>query len=153
MRYLGQTFAQEWNSVEKVKKKKNSLFLFRPLLNKRFVVKHHVLAQQVFQASRESLDRRDQQVLRDHPAIVDPKGPLGPEEARATKAPAADAVSKVPKELLGSRDQPALEEAEVKKALEDLKGPQVQKELLGCWWKTGNSAFTRTWMMAGILAW
>ena len=112
---------------------KNSLFLFRPLLNKRFVVKHHVVAQQVFQASRESLDPRDQQVLRDHPAIVDPKGPRVPRGTRATKAPEADAVSKVPKELRDSRDQQALEEAEVKKALEDLKGPQVQKELMGCW--------------------
>ena len=97
------------------------------------MVKHHVLAQQVFQAFRESLDPRDQQALRDHPAIVDPKGPWVPVGARATKAPEADKVSKVPKELLGSRDQPALEEAEVKKALEDLKGSQVQKELMG-WW-------------------
>ena len=118
--------------LKKLKKRKN-LFLFRPLLNKRFVVKHHVLAQQVFQASRESLDPRDQQVLRDHPAVVDPKGPWVPEGARATKAPEADAVSKVPKELRDSRDQPVLQEAEVKKALEDLKGPQVQKELLSCW--------------------
>ena len=118
--------------LKKLKKRK-TLFLFRPLLNKRFVVKHHVVAQQVFQASRESLDPRDQQVLRDHPAIVDPKGPWVPEGARATKAPEADAVSKDLKELRDSRDQPVPEEAEVRKALEDLKGPQVQKELMG-WW-------------------
>ena len=118
--------------MKKLKKRK-TLFLFRPLLNRRFAVKHHVVAQQVFQASRESLDPRDQQVLRDHPAIVDPKDPFVREGARVTKAPEADAVSKVPKELRDIRDQPALEEAEVKKALEDLKGPQVQKELLGCW--------------------
>ena len=117
------------------------------------MVKHHLLAQQVFQASRESRDPRDQQVLRDHPAIVDPKDPWVLEGARATKAPEADAVSKVLKELRDSRDQPALEEAEVKKALEDLKGSQVQKELMGCWWKTGNSVFTRTWLIRGILAW
>ena len=45
------------------------------------------------------------------------------------KAPVADAVSKVLKELLDSRDQPVLEEAEAKKVLEDLKGSQVPKEL------------------------
>ena len=92
-----------------------------------------MLAQQVSQASQESRDPRDQQVLRGHLVIVDPKGPWVPGGARATKAPEVDVVSKVAKELRDSRDQPALEEAEVKKALEDLKGPQVQKELLGCW--------------------
>ena len=111
----------------------NSLFLFRPFLKKRFVVKHHVLAQQVFQVSRESLDPRDQQVLRDHPGIVDPKDPLEHEGGRAMKAPAADAVSQVPKELRDSRDQPVLEEAEAKKALKDVQGPRVPEELMGCW--------------------
>ena len=102
----------------------NSLFLFRPFLNKRFVVKHHVLAQQVFQASRESLDPRGQQVLRDHPGIVDLKDPLEHEGARAMKAPAADAVSQVPKELRDFRDQPVLE---------DVQGRRVPEELMGCW--------------------
>ena len=111
----------------------NSLFLFRPFLNKSFVVKHHVLVQQVFQASQESLGPRDQQVLRDHPGIVVPKDPLEHEGTRGMKAPAADAVSQVPKELLDSRDQPVLEEAEGKKALEDVQGPRVQEELMGCW--------------------
>ena len=53
----------------------NLLFLFRPFLNKCHVVRHHVLAQQVFRASQESLDPRDQQVLQDHMGIVDPKDP------------------------------------------------------------------------------
>ena len=118
--------------LKKLKKIK-TLFLFRPLLNKRFVVKHHVLAQQVFQASRESLGPRDQQVLRDHLEVVDPKDPWVREGTRAMKAPEADTVSKVPKELRDSRDQQVLQEAEVKKALEDLKDPQAQKELLVCW--------------------
>ena len=131
----------------------NSLFPFRPFLNKRFVVKHHVLVQEVFQAFQESLDPRDQQVLRDYPGIVDPKDPLEHEGAKGMKAPAADAVSQVPKELRDSRDQPVLEEAKAKKALEDAQGPRVPEELMDCWWKTGNSAFTRTWMMGGILAW
>ena len=73
----------------------NLLFLFRPFLNKYHVVRHHVLVQQVFQASRESLDLRDQQVLRDHMAVVDPKDPWVREGARAMKAPQADAGSKV----------------------------------------------------------
>ena len=107
-------------------------FFFRPLLNKRFVAKYHVVAQQVFQASRESLDLRDRQVLQDHMGIVDPKDPWVLEGARAMKAPEADAVSKVLKELRDSRDQPVLEEAKAKKVLEDLKGLQVPEELLGC---------------------
>ena len=135
------------------KKKKilfNLLFIFRPSLNKCHVVRDHVLAQQVFQVSRESLDLRDQQVLQDHMGIVDPRDSWVREGARATKAPEADAVSKVLKELRDSRDQLVLEEVEAKKVL---KGLQVLEELMGCWWKTGNSAFTRTWMMAEILAW
>ena len=108
-----------------------SLFLFRPFLNKHFVVKYHVLAQQVFQASRESLDPPDQQVLRDHQGIVDLKDPWVHEGTRAMKALEADAVSQVLKELRDCQDQPVLEEAEAKKALEDLKGPQVPKELMG----------------------
>ena len=91
-----------------------------------------MLAQQVFQGFRESLDLRDRQVLQDHKGIVDPKDPLVHEGARAMKAPEADAVSKVLKELRDSRDQPVLEEAEAKKVLEDLKGLQVPEELMGC---------------------
>ena len=109
-----------------------SLFLFRPFLLKRFVVKHHVLAQQVFQACRKSLDPRDRRVLPDHQGIVDLKDPWVHEETRAMKAPKADAVSQVLKELRGSQDQPVLEEEEAKKALEDLKAPQVPEELMGC---------------------
>ena len=66
------------------------------------------------------------------------------------KAREAGAVSKALKELRDFRDLPALEEAEAKKAL---KGLQVPEELVGCSWKTGNSAFTRSWKMTGILAW
>ena len=128
----------------------NLLFLFRPFLDKCHVVRHHVLAQQVFQASRESLDLRDQQVLQGHMGIVDPKDSWVREGPRATKAPEADAVSKVLKELRDSRDQLVLEEVEAKKVLKGLQDPE---ELMGCWWKTGNSVFTRTWMMAEILAW
>jgi len=129
------------------------LFIFRPFLNKRFVVSHYVLAQQVFQASRESLGPRDQQVLQAHPEIVAPKDPWVHEGARAMKAHAADAVSLDPKELRDSRDQRVLEEAGANKVLQDVEGPQVPKELMVFWWKTGNSAFFRSWVMAGILAW
>ena len=94
------------------------------------MARHHVLAQQVFQASRESLDLRDHQVLQDHMGIVDPKDPWVREGARAMKAPEADAVSKVLKELRDSRDQLVLEEVEAKKVL---KGLQVAEELMACW--------------------
>ena len=91
-----------------------------------------MLVQQVFQASQESLNLRDRQVLQDHMGNVDPKGPWVRKGARAMKAPEADAMSKVLKELRDSRDLPVLEEAEAKKALEDLKGLQVLEELMGC---------------------
>ena len=110
----------------------NLLFLFRPSLNKCHVVRHHVLAQQVFRASLESLDLRDQQVLQDHMGIVDPKDPWVREGARAMKALKANAVSKVLKELRDSRDQPVLKEAEAKKVLEGLKGLRVPEVLMGC---------------------
>ena len=64
--------------------------------------------------------------------IVDPKDPWVPEGARAMKAPEADAVSEVLKELRDSQDLPVLEEPEAKKALEDLKGLQVPEGLMGC---------------------
>ena len=72
-------------------------------------------------------------MLRDYPGIVDPKDPLEHEGARAMKAPAADAVSQVPRELRDSRDQSVLEEAEGKKALEDVQGRRVPEELMGFW--------------------
>ena len=109
-----------------------SLFLFRPFLKKRFVVKHHVRAQQVFQATRESLDPRAQQVLRDHQGIVDLKDPSVHKGTRVMKAPVANPVSQVLKELRDSRDQPVLEEAEAKRALEEVQGPQYRKELMVC---------------------
>ena len=83
-------------------KKQNLLFLFRPFLNECHVVRHHVLAQQAYQASLESLDAREQLVLRDHLVVVDPKDPWVCEGAREMKAP------------------------------EDLKGLQVPEELMGC---------------------
>ena len=92
----------------------------------------HVLAQQVFLASRESLDRLDRQELQDHMGIMDQKDPWVREGERAMKAPQADAVSQDSKELQDSRDQPVLEEAEAKKALEDPKGPQVPEVLMVC---------------------
>ena len=96
------------------------------------MARHHVLAQQVFQASRESLNRPDRQELQDHMGIMDQKDPSVREGERAMKAPEADAVSQDSKELRDSRDQPVLEEAEAKKVLEDPKGPQVPEVLMGC---------------------
>ena len=97
------------------------------------MVNHYVLAQQVFQASRESLGPRDKQVLQAHPEIVAPKDPWVHEGARAMKAHAADAVCLDPKELRDSRDQRVLEEARANKVLQDVEGPQVPKELMVFW--------------------
>ena len=94
--------------------------------------KLHVPAQQVSQASRESLDLWDQQVLRDHLEIVDPKDPWAHEGTKAMKAPEEDAVSQALKELPDSQDQPVLEETEAKKALEDVQGLVVPEEQMGC---------------------
>ena len=51
-----------------------------------------------FQASQEALDPRDQQVLRDHLAIMDLKDPWAYEETKAMKEPVEDRDHQVPKE-------------------------------------------------------
>ena len=62
---------------------------------------------QEFQASQEALDPRDQQVLRDHPVIMDLKDPWAHEE------------TKVMKELVENREHQASKE------LKDLQARQV----------------------------
>ena len=71
------------------------------------VVMVGVSVHQEFQASQEALDPRDQQVLRDHPVIMDLKDPWAHEE------------TKVMKELVEDRDHQASKE------LKDLQAQQV----------------------------
>jgi len=87
-----------------------------------------------FQASQEALELRDQQVFRDHPAIMDLKDQWAREETRVTKALVEDKVSRVLRELmvprvlrvhLERRDDKALVEAKVPKVPRDLKDPRV----------------------------
>ena len=81
------------------------------------VVMVGVSVHQEFQASQEALDPRDQQVLRDHPVIMDLKDPWAHEE------------TKVMKELVEDRELQAQAVTKVKQvplALRDLKDPQVQ---------------------------
>ena len=76
-----------------------------------------VSVHQEFQASQEALEPRDQQVLRDHPVIMDLKDPWAHEE------------TKVMKELVEDRELQAQAVTKVKQvplALRDLKDPQVQ---------------------------
>ena len=121
-----------------------------------------VSAHQDFQASQEALDPRDQQVLREHQAIMDLKGPWALEETRVTRALVDDKVLEDPMELKGKQ---VLEEAkvllvqqvalatEVMQVLMEVEVLKDQEELQGLWVVIGNSVFLRTLMMAGTLAW
>ena len=55
-----------------------------------------VSVHQEFQASQGALDPRDQQVSRDHPAIMDLKDPWAHEETKVMKEPAEDRDHQVP---------------------------------------------------------
>ena len=108
------------------------------------VVMVGVSVHQEFRASQEALDPRDQQVLRDHPVIMDPKDPWAHGEAKAKKEPVEDrdlpapAVTKVKPVSLVPRDPQVqlvpLEakviqvhvESKVPLVPRDLKEPQVQ---------------------------
>jgi len=96
-----------------------------------------------FQASQEALDLRDQQVLRDHPAIMDLKAH---EATRAMKALVEDKVSRVLRELkvpwvqlvqLGRRGMQVLVEVKV------LQASRVHQ---ATWFVTGNNALLRILM-------
>ena len=54
------------------------------------VVMGGVSVHQEFQASQEALDPPDQQVLRDHPVIMDLKDPWAHEETKVMKEPVED---------------------------------------------------------------
>ena len=76
---------------------------FRTTLNRPHhmvpVVMVGVSVHQEFQASQEALDPRDQQVLRDHPVIMDLKDPWALEETKVTKELGEGRGLQAPKEL------------------------------------------------------
>ena len=111
------------------------------------VVMVGVSVHQDFQASQEALDPRDQQVLRDHPVIMDLKDPWAHEETKVMKELVEDRENQASKELkdlqaqqvhvgtkvkqvqlvpLETRVIQVLVESKVPLAPRDLKDPQVQ---------------------------
>ena len=145
------------------------------------VVMVGVSVHQEFQASQEALDPREQQVLRDHLAIMDLKDPWAHEETKAMKVPVEDRDRQVPKELKARQAQQVqpvtkvkqvLVESKVSLALRDLKDlqvqlvpmetrviqvlvavkvPQVPRVLQDRLVVLGNSAFLRIWTITGTL--
>ena len=109
-----------------------------------------VSVHQEFQASQEALDPRDQQVLRDHPAIMDLKDPWAHEERKAMKEPVEDkdfqapGVTKVKQVPLVPRDPQAQLVplgARVIQVLVEVKVPQVLRVFQYRLVVIGNSAF------------
>ena len=111
------------------------------------VVTVGVSVHQEFQASQEALDQREQQVLRDHLAIMDLKDPWAHGERKAMKETVEDRDHQAAKELkdlqaqqvhvgtkvkqvqlvpLETRVIQVLVESKVPLAPKDLKDPQVQ---------------------------
>ena len=145
------------------------------------VVTVGVSVHQESQASQEALDPREQQVLRDHLAIMDLKDPWAHEETKAMKGPVEDRDRQVPKELKARQAQQVqpvtkvkqvLVESKVSLALRDLKDlqvqlvpmetrviqvlvavkvPQVPRVLQDRLVVLGNSAFLRIWTITGTL--
>ena len=120
---------------------------FRALLNRRhhisLVVTLLVSVHQEFQASQETLDPQDQQVLRDHQAIMDLKDPWAHEETRVMKELVENKASQAPRELQDPQVQQDHLETRVMQVLVEAKVPQAPRELQSPWDVTGNSAFLR----------
>ena len=124
-----------------------------------------VSVHQEFQASQEALDPRDQQVLRDHPVIMDLKDPWAHEKRKVMKELVEDrdlqaqAVTKVKQVPLALRDlkDPQVQlvpmETKVRQVLVEVKVPQDPRVLLDRLVVIGNSAFLRIWTMEGALDW
>ena len=121
------------------------------------VVMVGVSVHQEFQASQEALDPRDQQVLRDHPVIMDLKDPWAHGETKVMKEPVEDrdlqapAVPKVKQVHLAPRDlrDPQVQlvplETRVIQELVEVKAPQVPRVLQDRLVVIGNNAFLRNW--------
>ena len=120
------------------------------------VVMVGVSVYQEFQASQEALDPRDQQVLRDHPVIMDLKDPWAHEETKVMKEPVEDrdlqaqTVTKVKQVPLALRDlkDPQVQlvpmETRVIQVLVEVKVPQVQRVIQDRLVVIGNNAFLRS---------
>ena len=120
------------------------------------VVMVGVSVHQEFQASQEALDPRDQQVLRDHPVIMDLKDPWAHEETKVMKElvedrdPQAPAVTKVKQVPLAPRDlkDPQVQlvpmETRVIQVLVEVKVLQVQRVIQDRLVVIGNTAFLRS---------
>ena len=118
-----------------------------------------VSVHQEFQASQEALDPRDQQVLRDHPVIMDLKDPWAHEETKVMKEPVEDrdlqaqTVTKVKQVPLALRDlkDPQVQlvpmETRVIQVLVEVKVLQVQRVIQDRLVVIGNTAFLRNWTM------
>ena len=128
------------------------------------VVMVGVSVHQEFQASQEALDPRDQQVLRDHPVIMDLKDPWAHGERKAMKETVEDRDHQAAKELkdLQARQvhvgtkvkqvQLVPLETRVIQVLGEVKVPQVPRVLQDRLVVIGNSAFLRR-KMEGTLDW
>ena len=124
------------------------------------VVRVGVSVHQEFQASQEALDPRDQQVLRGHPVVMEPKDPWAHEERKVMKEPVEDrdlqapAVPKVKQVHLAPRDfkDPQVQlvplETRVIQVLVEVKVPQVPRVLQDRLVVIGNNAFLRIWTKA-----
>ena len=116
-----------------------------------------------FQASQEVLALRDQQVLRDHPVIMDLKDPWAHEETKVMKELVEDrdhqvpVVTKVKMVPLAPRDlkDPQVQlvplETRVIQVLVEVKVPQVLRVLQDRLVVIGNSAFLRIWAIQRTL--
>ena len=119
------------------------------------VVMVGVSVHQEFQASQEALDPRDQQVLRDHLAIMDLKDPWAHGERKAMKETVEDRDHQAAKELKDLQAQQVHVGTKVKQVqlvpletrviqvLVEVKVPQVPRVLQDRLAVIGNSAFLR----------
>ena len=89
------------------------------------VVMVGVSVHQEFQASQEALDPRDQQVSRDHLAIMDLKDPWAHEERKVMKELVEDRDLQGQQVHVGTKVNQVLVENKVPLAPRDLKEPQV----------------------------
>ena len=124
-----------------------------------------VSVHQEFQASQEALDPRDQQVLRDHPVIMDLKDPWAHEETKVMKELVEDRDHQASKELKDLQAQQVHVGTKVKQVqlvpletrviqvLEEVKVLQVQRVLQDRLVEIGNNAFLRIWTMEGTPDW
>ena len=110
------------------------------------VVMEPVFARQESQESQAALDPRDQQALRDHPALKDPRDH---EETKVTRASQEAMDHQDPRDLQGRwdlkgpQDQRVQEEPKVTQVPKEAKALLASRDLQGYWEVTGNSVCLR----------